>query len=66
MPDCVDKEYKVTLAHIHTVSCSSTHLGKLTRWHALLHTCLYSLALDSEWYPAPESKKEGKNVFDYS
>lgn len=23
--------------------------SKLTRWQALLHTCLYSFALDSEW-----------------
>lgn len=30
--------------------------SKLTRWQARLHTCLYSLALDSEWYPAPEYK----------
>lgn len=36
--------------------CYSRPKGKLTRWQALLHTCLYSLALDSEWYPAPKSK----------
>lgn len=35
---------------------------KLTRWQARLHTCLYSLAFDSEWYPAPGEKWE-KNKY---
>lgn len=39
---------------------------KHTRWQALLHTCLYSLAFDSEWYPAPTWKQQKENPTDFN
>lgn len=51
------------------IACPYKHINynlyptnNLTLWQALLHTCLYSLAFDSEWYPAPKGRQRKTRI----